>query len=53
MLYRKLIRQIRFAESLAELEKIMETATYKIIDGDEFLDIVCLCHYKANELRFC
>ena len=51
-MYNVLVREIRFAETLQQLETICDKANH--LENDvEFLNVVMLCHYKANELRFC
>ena len=51
-MYNELVRQIRFAETIAEIVAIMEKAEQNL-KGDQYLDVVVLCHEKSVELRFC
>ena len=51
-MYNTLVREIRTAETLQQLETVCDKAN-RLENNAEFLNIVMLCHYKANELRFC
>lgn len=51
-MYNTLVREIRTAKTLEQLETIMNKAN-RLKNDVEFLNVVMLCHYKANELRFC